>query len=344
MTAITETATATVAAMSLSEFEVIERLLAPLTLGRGEAFGLRNDAALLPGTLSDAAGALVMSMDTMCEGVHFLSDDPRDGLGAKLLRCNLSDMAAMGAEPVAALASLSRGASWDDAALADFARGLGEDLERFGVPLLGGDLSRVDGATVMTMVILGRATGPVVRRDGARTGDVVWVSGELGCARLGLEALRSADSGILSAATATELEGYVRCYRYPEPRLGLGVGLADYVSAGLDVSDGVVSDAGRIAEASGVTLDLEFGRLPFCRLLGDASVDDALRYGCAGDDYELLFTAPSAVSGDITRLAAAANVDVTVIGVVGEREDAGVVIRDSDGAALGADNLGWKHF
>jgi len=238
------------------------------------ARGLTDDCAVL-----ELGGeALILTHDMMVEGVHWLAgQDPAD-VAWKLLATNLSDLAAKGAEPIGVLLGYTLGA--DDAR---FAEGLGEALAHFGVPLLGGDTvrghsGRGGGAQALGLTALGRATcRPVPSRSGARGGDSVWITGPVGAAMLGFEAL---SKGTAADSTA---------YRRPVPRLTEGRALAPRVTAMMDVSDGLLLDARRMAEASGVTIALDPARIPLPASLLPGRTRDALGWG---DDYELLFTLP----------------------------------------------------
>lgn len=217
---------------------------------------------------------LVLTHDSLVEGVHFLSgQDPAD-IAWKLVATNLSDLAAKGAEPLGVLLGYQLGN--DDAR---FLEGLEDVLTHYGVPLLGGDTVSGTGPQVLGLTALGRATHrPVPARSGARPGDVVYVTGALGAALAGFEALQAGT------------EGESQAYRRPLALLAEGWALAPVVTAMMDVSDGLLLDASRLAEASGVTLALEAGAVPIA--LPEARRDEALRWG---DDYELLFTLPPAV-------------------------------------------------
>lgn len=237
------------------------------------ARGLDDDCAVL-----ELGGeTLVLTHDMMVEGVHWLpGQDPAD-VAWKLLATNLSDLAAKGAEPIGVLLGYSLAA--DDAR---FAEGLGEALARFGVPLLGGDTVRSPGAQALGLTALGRATcKPVPGRSGARAGDGVWITGPVGAAMLGFEALQSA-SGADSEA-----------FRRPVPRLAEGRALAPLVTAMMDVSDGLLLDAARMAEASKVSIALDSARVPLPAGLPAGRSRDAMGWG---DDYELLFTLPASAA------------------------------------------------
>ena len=231
------------------------------------ARGLADDAAVL----EIGGEALVLTHDMMVEGVHFLShQDPAD-IAWKLVACNLSDLAAMGAEPLGVLLGHMLGAND-----ARFLEGLGEVLERFEVPLLGGDTVSGGPPRTLGLTAIGRATHrPVPSRAGARIGDGLYVTGRLGAAMMGFAALQGGSDGDSSA------------YRRPLPRLAEGQALAPHVTAMMDVSDGLLLDAWRMAEASAVSLAIEGNSVPIAA--PEHRRLDALTWG---DDYELLFTLP----------------------------------------------------
>lgn len=221
---------------------------------------------------------LVLTHDAMAEGVHFQpGQDPAD-VAWKLVASNLSDLAAKGAEPLGVLIGYQFGA--DDER---FLTGLSEVLEHYGVPLLGGDTIGGEGPQVLGLTALGRATHrPVPSRSGAQAGDGLWITGPVGAAMLGFEALRSgavADSG---------------AFRRPTPRLEEGRTLAPLVSAMMDVSDGLLLDASRMALASGVTLAIDSAAVPIAT--PEPRRAEALRWG---EDYQLLFTLPAGVKAPV---------------------------------------------
>ncbi len=214
---------------------------------------------------------LVLTHDTMVEGLHFLPGSDLEDLGWKLVATNVSDLATKGARPLYALLSYQLGG--DDLA---FLRGLQSALQHYGdAALLGGDTVSAAGPKTVGLTLIGRATHvPVPARSGAQAGDLVWITGPVGAAMLGFEALQSGSDD----STA---------YRRPQARLGCGQELAPLVTAMMDVSDGLLLDARRLADASGVTLALDRAAIPIAT--PEARRDEALRWG---DDYQLLFTAP----------------------------------------------------
>jgi thiamine-monophosphate kinase len=258
------------------------------------ARGLLDDAAVL--------GDLVLTHDMLVEGVHFLPDDPPADVAWKLLAVNLSDLAAKGATPVGVLLGYPLGdGEWDRA----FVHGLGEALAAFEVPLLGGDT--VKGPRVLSLTAIGRsAVAP--SRSGARPGDGLWVTGVIGRAGLGLHG----DPDHLAA------------YRRPTPRLAEGQALAPHVHAMMDVSDGLLIDAQRMADASGLALAIDLDAVPVA--------GDRLTAITAGDDYELLFAAPAGFVPPIpaTRIATFAN-------------GQGLTLHDAKGPVPLPERLGWQH-
>ena len=252
--------------------------------------------------------ALVLTHDAMAEGVHYLAgQDPAD-VAWKLVATNLSDLAAKGAEPLGVLLGYRLGG--DDAR---FLAGLREVLEHYRVPLLGGDTIGGAGSQVLGLTALGRATHrPVPARSGAQAGDALYLTGPVGAAMLGFEALQ-AGSGDSAA------------YRRPLALLAQGQALAPHVTAMMDVSDGLLLDAARLAEASGVTLAIDRMAVPIAT--SEARRDEAMRWG---DDYQLLFTAPAAI---------AMPVPAHCIGTVLPRDAAALLL---DGAAP-TGSLGYEH-
>jgi thiamine-monophosphate kinase len=313
-----------------AEFGLIARHFAPLA-GRG-ALGLGDDAALLdppPGR------TLVLAADAMVAGVHFLAEDPPETLGRKLLRVNLSDLAAMGAVPLAYLMTTAfpRGVTQDW--IAGFAAGLALDQAEFAIELLGGDTVATEGPATFSLTILGHvAPGAALRRVGSRPGDDVWVSGSIGDGALGLLAL----TGRLppDAHLADR-------YRLPQPRLALGQALVGLAHAAMDVSDGLVQDLGHLARAAGCAAVIEADLVPLSdparlALAADAALLSRILTG--GDDYELVFTADPAARAAV--LAAAGTAPATRIGHIEAGE--GVRVRDAAGRALDLQATGWSHF
>jgi thiamine-monophosphate kinase len=317
------------------EFALIARHFRPLA-GLG-ALDLGDDAALLD---PPAGRQLVLAADAMVEGVHFLPEDPPETVGRKLLRVNLSDLAAMGAEPLGYLMTAAFRRGTPEAWIAGFVAGLAEDQRAFGVQVLGGDTVATPGPAALSLTILGTVPpGLALRRVGARPGDAVWVSGTLGDGALGLRVLR----GELPA----DPDGHLaRRYRLPEPRLALGVALRGLARAAMDVSDGLVQDLGHLCRAAGCGAEIDAAALPLSPPARTFIEADPARLSPAlggGDDYELVFAASPDAGGEVVARAAAVGMPVTRIGrfVEGPAE---VTVRGPGGAALALPRQGWSHF
>jgi len=270
------------------------------------ARGLADDCAVL----EFGGEALVLTHDAMAEGTHYLPGADMADVAWKLVASNLSDLAAKGAEPLGVL--LGHVVGPDDAR---FLAGLDAVLAHYGVPLLGGDTIASSGSRVLGLTAIGRASHrPVPARSGARNGDALWVTGELGAAMLGFEAL---SGGIPADSTA---------FRRPLARLGEGQALAPLVTAMMDISDGLLLDAFRMAEASECSIAIDTAAVP---VAAPARRMDCLTWG---DDYELLFTLPPGAEPPVA---------ATRIGSVEAR---GFVPLFMDGEPVAnADGLGYRH-
>lgn len=321
------------------EFERIARYLAPLAADRPEAFGLTDDAALLrPPSL----GSYVTTLDTMVEGVHYLPDDPPELIARKLLRVNLSDLAAMGAAPYGYLLSLCLPRERDDAWLAAFCEGLRADQEAFGIRLLGGDSVSAKGPTVLSLCAIGEAEeDKLLRRSGAQAGDLLFVSGSIGDGVLGLGVRRREFLWLASE----ERDYLAQRYQLPEPRLALATALRGVATAALDVSDGLLADAGHLAETSDVAIEISGPRVPLSNAAESVLAEDPELFISllgGGDDYELLFTAPPEARPAVLAAAEASATPVAEIGSVATGE--GVSLLNRAGEEICVDRKGWAHF
>ncbi len=266
------------------EFDDIARLFRPLTGGAAGAFDLLDDAAVIA---SRPGFDLVVTKDAVVAGTHFLHDDDPALVARKLLRVNLSDLAAKAAEPFAAFLAVAWPVDFGPDRRAAFAAGLGEDLKAFGVALMGGDTVSTPGPLTASLTALGWVpAGGMLRRSGAQIGDQLLVSGTIGDGVLGLAAARG---------ELADPDGWLAGrYRLPTPRLDLREALRTYATAAADVSDGLVADARHIAEASGVGLSIDLDRLPLsapARGWLEAQADrraGLLRLATGGDDYEIV--------------------------------------------------------
>ena len=318
----------------MPEFDLIRRLqeIVDIPEAHGQAgcvLGIGDDAAVLD---VPAGHQLVVCTDTLVEGVHFPSDTDPHAVGYKSLAVNLSDLAAMGAEPAWFLLSLAlpgHDPSWVDS----FAQGLAQLARKTRVVLAGGDTTR--GDLCITVTAAGRVpAGTALTRGGARPGDRVFVSGEPGLAAFALQQLKSGDEAEKESLRALE---------YPEPRLALGSALRDVATACIDLSDGLAADLGHILERSGAGAVLELGRLPEPACLAALSEHDRWDLQLAGgDDYELCFTAPPAAANLIGRKSAELGLPLTDIGEI--TQTPGLVLQRPDGGLFSTGEAGYQHF
>jgi len=317
--------------MPLGEFDLIARYF---TRPPARAvLGVGDDCALL----APAPGMqLATSCDLLIEGRHFLSTvDPRR-LGHKALAVNLSDLAACGARPIAFTLALAL-PQVDEAWLDGFAAGLWALADAHGCELIGGDTTQ--GPLAICITVFGELPqGAALLRSGARAGDDLYVSGTVGSARLALEAFR----GTIALAGEAFTQARLAMER-PQPRVALGLALRGVASSAIDVSDGLLGDLGHVLRRSRVGAEIEVDAVPRAREL--AAQPLAVQRECTlagGDDYELLFTAPSERAAAVMQAAASAGVGVTRIGRI--TADPGLRLTDAAGAPLAQAFAGFDHF
>jgi thiamine-monophosphate kinase len=317
------------------EFALIRKHFAPLAAGFSGALDLEDDAA----TYAVPSGhELVLTADALVEGRHYLASDPADRIARKMLRVNLSDLAAKGANPVGYLMTTALGPDIDEAWIARFASGLAADQQEYAISLIGGDTVATPGPTTLSLTALGIVpTGRALRRRGARPGDRLFVSGTIGDGILGLKVLR----GELLELGPSHREALQARYQVPQPRLALGAALlaGGKVTAAMDISDGLVADAGHIGEASRCGLIIHADRVPLSAGAQEALANDldllpVLLSG--GDDYEILFTAGAGFA------APEIGTPVTEIGEA--VPGSGVKVLDRDGLEIPLKSGGWQHF
>src|ERR1700689_3856938 len=272
--------------LASGEDSLIARYFRPIATDPG-AFGLGDDAAIL----TASGDEIVVTTDAIVEGVHFLFDDPPDTIARKALRVNLSDLGAKGATPAGFVLTLALRAA-DDAWLAPFARGLGEDAATYRCALLGGDTVSTPGPLMISITAFGRVvSGRMVHRRGAKPGDRVVVTGTIGDAALGLDILKG---GAVAAALAGDVAAKQMLtgrYRVPQPRNALAPVVRDHAHAAMDVSDGLAGDLAKLCAASGVSAVIDAPAIPLsapaASLLARAIIGiEAILSG--GDDYEIL--------------------------------------------------------
>ena len=349
-------------ACSMNEFALIRRYFSGWDRGPGVALGVGDDAALLAPT---AGQHLVLSVDTLVCGTHFLPSQPAAAIGHKALAAAASDLAAMGAEPLGFLLALTLPRA-DPDWLQAFAQGMACLAQRLGLPLVGGDTTR--GPLAISVTVLGQAPqGQALLRSGARPGDLLVVSGALGGANAGLRIfsdrsistdLRDAPSGpqlatrsqdpsddvVAPNVGAEAMNSPFRRLLWPEPRIALGLALRGHAHAAIDISDGLCADVGHLCAASGCGVRIEGDRVPCDPLLARWGESEAITAALTGgEDYELAWAWPHTERAGLENLARALDLPLTVIGefIPGE----GVQVVDSDGspfpvAAAG----GYDHF
>lgn len=320
------------------EFERIARYFAPLASSFPGAFGLKDDAAVI----APAPGQeFVVTTDTIVSGVHFVGDEPPGLIAAKLLRVNLSDLAAKGAVPRAYTLNVALPRNVGDSWLGEFSAGLAADQARFGIVLIGGDSVSTSGPAMFSLTAIGEVpAGSVILRSGARPGDLVFVSGTIGDGALGLFAARGELDGLAEIFGAALAERY----RRPEPRLALGHRLRGVASAAADVSDGLVADLGHIAETSGTGATIVADAVPLsdaARAALAAGAADRTTVLTGGDDYELVFCVPRDRVDRLDAIAREAGVPVTEVGEI--VEGTGVAVLDRTGAQLPLARTGYAH-
>jgi thiamine-monophosphate kinase len=318
----------------MTEFELISRYFdRPLPRGSAARLGIGDDCALLaprPGH------EFAISTDMLVAGRHFAADADPASIGWKTLAVNLSDLAAMGARPLAftlALALPDADESW----LASFSSGLFDCADAFGCPLVGGDTTR--GPLTLGVTVFGDVPeGEALRRSGAQAGDDVWVSGVIGSAALALKHRR----GPCVAIDPTLANALDR----PVPRVALGIALRGIAHAAIDVSDGLAQDLGHILTASGCGADVDVDAIPRSTALDAIDADGRNRMILAGgDDYELCFTAPSSRRDAVVAAGASADTPVARIGSI--HASSGLRLLDADGEPWQADGEpvhGYDHF
>ena len=324
-----------------AEERLIARYFRPLAKHPG-AFDLADDAAVLtppPGC------DVVLTTDGVIAGVHVFPDDPPQSIGRKALRMNLSDLAAKGARPLGFLLALALPGAIDEAWLAAFTAGLGEDSERYGCPLLGGDTDHTPGPLSVSIAAFGAVPqGRMVRRATARPGDSVVVTGTIGDAALGLVLRR--DAGLarrwrLSEAMSAHL---AQRYLLPEPRTALAEAVLQNAAAAMDVSDGLAGDLAKLCRASGVAAAIDVDRVPLSEAARAAITAEPALIETAlsgGDDYEIVLTLAPEKFASFRAAALAAGVSVAEIGRIAAGQGARFL---HNGKQLGFARPSYSHF
>ncbi len=310
----------------------IVRYFAPLTAGEPGSFSLTDDAAVITPPLGQQ---LVITSDSVIEGIHVLVNASPEQFAKKLMRRNLSDLAAMGATPWRYTLNLHTPVGLSDDWFAAFAATLAHEQKAAVMVLVGGDSTSAEGAAIhTTMTCYGLLDGAPLRRSGARTGDDIYVSGTLGDAALALRLLQQNQP--IDAVLAAR-------YHAPIPRLELGKMLRSIATAAIDISDGFVTDLARICHASGAGADIDEAALPRSPYLKNAVLDAAAMQALilhGGDDYELCFTVATTRRADVTALATQLSLPLTRIGTITEGT---IRLLDASGRAMPIHGSGWEH-
>lgn len=311
------------------EFQFIHQYFKPLA-GSG-ALALSDDAALLALNPNEE---LVLTSDAMVENVHFFADDPVDLIARKLLRCNLSDIAGMGAKPLGYLLTLSLPKRcfthhWFKL----FTKGLAQDQQQFDITLLGGDTTSNPTNIVFSVTMLGKVhKGKALRRNGAKVGDGIWVTGTIGDAALGL----------LSLEKKIKTDPYlINRYHLPQPRVGFN--LNNIATAAMDISDGLLQDLGHLIRESKVGAIINSSDIPLskeAKILSKHFLETCLT---GGDDYELLFTLPVDKEDQLYFEAQQAGIKITKIGVCVDQPVGEVKLLDQNNQILKFNKTGWSH-
>lgn len=298
----------------MDEFDFIRQILSPLS--GPEGLGLKDDAALFTPT---DGHQLVITKDAMVEGVHFPDGHYGGNVAEKLLRVNLSDLAAKGARPLGYCLSLAIPRSVTETHLRGFASGLKDVQQAYDFTLWGGDTVSTSGPFVVSATFIGQVpTGKMVKRSGAEVGDDVWLTGTIGDAYLGLQNVLG--KSVQPRPTPAQLWQWEEAYLRPVPRLLFRKILRQYASAALDISDGFLADAEHLAQSSGISLEFDIGHVPLSQATQnwlDAQMQKQAAYESllsGGDDYEILFTARLHDSEAIEKMAADLGLEVTKIG------------------------------
>lgn len=315
-----------------SEFDLIAKYFTRNTSNTD--LGVGDDAALLQ---IESGYQLAISADMLVAGTHFFHDAAPYDIGWKSLAVNISDMAAMGANPKWATLALAL-PEVNEAWLAEFSRGFFACADAFHVDLIGGDTTR--GPLTISVQIMGELPiGTALRRDAAKVGDDIWVSGELGNAALGLAHLQGKIS-----LEPEQLTVSLNALHRPQPRIALGLALAKLGHSAIDISDGLLADLGHILERSNVGARIHLKDIPCANSmhshLGDSLIQKCVLAG--GDDYELCFTTPNKLRDEIYALAKRLDLNLTLIGRITAKT--GITVQDLNNETMTVKNSGYDHF
>jgi thiamine-monophosphate kinase len=323
------------------EFDLIARYFAPLAAKAPGALGLKDDAA----TFQPPAGMdLVFTVDALTADLHFLRSDPPDLIARKMLRQNLSDLAGKGARPLGYLMTTALDDAVDEAWIAKFAEGLAQDQAEFDIALWGGDTTSTPGPLALTATLIGAVpAGRALRRDGARPGDRILVTGTIGDGIFGLAAHR----GELADLTEPARRFLAQRYVLPQPRVSLGRMLAEQglAHAAMDISDGLVADLGHMCAASACGAQVAVASVPLSDAVAEIVAADPSLIATAltgGDDYELLLAVPHDRVAAVHEAARQAGTAIAEIGTL--VQESRLTFLDRDGESLAFEKAGFTHF
>jgi thiamine-monophosphate kinase len=326
-----------------SETDIISRYFAPLAQDASEALGLIDDAALIS---PDGATDLVLTADGLVAGAHFVEDSNPQDIAFKALAVNVSDLVAKGAEPYLYLLTLAL-PNADSTWLGEFAQGLSDAQSSFGCRLAGGDTVATSGPLTLSITAIGRLpAGEMVKRSGGVAGDVVYVSGSIGDAALGLALTQDVSLAAAWQLDEAQSEFLTACYRRPAPPLELAPVLRRCAHAAMDVSDGLIGDFDALCRASGTGGELALAQVPLSKaaeraLQHDLSASERIMTG--GDDYQVLAAVPPAQCNAFETESCDAAIAVTRIGVLSE-QSAGIRARDASGIEISFERPKFDHF
>ena len=323
----------------MDEFSFIEKYLSPLAFGKAEAVSLKDDAAIIP---QKPGYDIVITKDAIAEGTHFFKNDSPYNIAKKLLRVNISDLAAKGAIPYCCFLALVLPRNLDEEWLAEFTASLKDDLQEFGCFLAGGDTTSHDGGLVLTLTALGHVpTGKAILRSGAAVGDLIFATGTIGDSHLGLQLIL----GKYTDLSIASKEFLINRYNIPQPRTGIGTELLNIASSATDISDGLLADLQNICNCSKLSAALPLKSIPFSKAAKEAiKLHPELQLSAlsGGDDYELLFTAPPSMQDKILEISQKSDIHITKIGEI--RSGSGIRLLDKAGREITVDKKGYRHF
>lgn len=321
------------------EFALIAEIFAPLATDPN-AFNLTDDAAIIA---SRPGKDMVITADMLIAGVHFFADDAADLIARKLLRVNLSDLAGKGATPHGYLLTVALPRDVTIQWMRDFAKGLAQDQNLFGISLLGGDTTATDGPMTLSITAMGWAgEGKMLRRSGAQPGDGIYVTGTIGDSVLGLEVRRN---GAMPNMPQEDADYLLDRYLLPRPRIPLAPWLAGLAHGAIDISDGLAADLGHVCKASSLGARVMAGDIPLssaaCGALAQGSIS-LTQLICGGDDYELLLAVPNTAVVELKKRCAQFDIPITRIGEFTHSGE--IIFIDAQGVKLALNSDGYRHF